>query len=100
MSPRPTPRSGTSCCGPPAPPAWKRTRPVRIAVAGAGAFGLKHLDALAAVDGVTVTSVISRRQEQAEEVPRKYGVDHPSPDLGDPLAPAHAHPLTLAPPPP
>src|SRR5258708_1052683 len=86
MSPRPTPRSGTSCCGPPAPPAWKRTRPVRIAVAGAGAFGLKHLDALAAVDGVTVTSVISRRQEQAEEVARKYGVDHASADLGDALA--------------
>jgi len=59
---------------------------VRIAVAGAGAFGLKHLDALAAVDGVTVTSVISRRQEQAEEVARKYGVDHASADLGDALA--------------
>ena len=59
---------------------------MRIAVAGAGAFGLKHLDALAAVDGVTVTSVISRRQEQAEEVARKYGVDHASADLGDALA--------------
>src|SRR5215470_4888610 len=46
---------------------------MRIALAGAGAFGIKHLDGLAAIDGVTVTSVISRRQEQAEEVARKYG---------------------------
>ena len=38
---------------------------MRIAVAGAGAFGLKHLDALALIDGVTVTWVISRRLEQA-----------------------------------
>src|SRR5215475_10844110 len=41
---------------------------MRIALAGAGAFGIKHLDGLAAIDGVTVTSVVSRRQEQAEEV--------------------------------
>jgi 2-hydroxy-4-carboxymuconate semialdehyde hemiacetal dehydrogenase len=59
---------------------------MRIAVAGAGAFGIKHLDALAAIDGATVTSVISRRQEQADEVARKYGVEHASTDLGDALA--------------
>src|SRR5260370_22378549 len=59
---------------------------MRIALAGAGAFGVKHLDALAAIDGVTVTSVISRRQEQAEEIARKYGVGHASTDLDDALA--------------
>ena len=59
---------------------------MRIAVAGAGAFGIKHLDALAAIDGVTVTSVVSRRQEQAEEVARKYGVGHASTDLDEVLA--------------
>jgi 2-hydroxy-4-carboxymuconate semialdehyde hemiacetal dehydrogenase len=59
---------------------------MRIAVAGAGAFGIKHLEALAAIDGATVTSVISRRQEQAEEVAQKYGVDHAWTDLGDALA--------------
>ena len=59
---------------------------MRIAVAGAGAFGIKHLDALAAIDGATVTSVISRRQEQAEEIAQKYGVDHASTDLGAALA--------------
>ena len=59
---------------------------MRIALAGAGAFGIKHLDALSAIDGVSVTSVVSRRLEQAEEVARKYGVDHASVDLDEVLA--------------
>jgi 2-hydroxy-4-carboxymuconate semialdehyde hemiacetal dehydrogenase len=59
---------------------------MRIALAGAGAFGLKHLDALAVIDGVTVTSVVSRRLEQAEQVARKYGVPHATSDLDDVLA--------------
>jgi 2-hydroxy-4-carboxymuconate semialdehyde hemiacetal dehydrogenase len=58
---------------------------MRIAVAGAGAFGLKHLDALALIDGVTVTWVISRRLEQAAEVAQKYGAGHASTDLDDAL---------------
>jgi 2-hydroxy-4-carboxymuconate semialdehyde hemiacetal dehydrogenase len=59
---------------------------MRIALAGTGAFGIKHLDALADIDGVTVTSVVSRRLEQAEEVARKYSVPHASTDLDDVLA--------------
>ncbi len=59
---------------------------MRIAVAGAGAFGIKHLDALAAIDGVAVTSVVSRRLEQAEQVARKYGADHADTDLDKVLA--------------
>jgi 2-hydroxy-4-carboxymuconate semialdehyde hemiacetal dehydrogenase len=59
---------------------------MRIALAGAGAFGIKHLDALAAIDGVSVTSVVGRRQEQAEEVARKYGVGHATTDLDEVLA--------------
>ena len=39
---------------------------MKIALAGTGAFGIKHLDGLANIDGVTVTSVVSRRLEQAE----------------------------------
>jgi 2-hydroxy-4-carboxymuconate semialdehyde hemiacetal dehydrogenase len=59
---------------------------MRIAVAGAGAFGIKHLDGLAEIDGVTVTSIVSRRQEQAEEVARKYGAEQATTDLGEVLA--------------
>ena len=59
---------------------------MRIALAGAGAFGIKHLDALTAIDGVTVTSVVSRRREQAQEVADKYGAPHASTELDDALA--------------
>ena len=59
---------------------------MRIALAGAGAFGIKHLDALTAIDGVTVTSVVSRRLEQAQEVAQKYGAHHASVDLDEALA--------------
>jgi 2-hydroxy-4-carboxymuconate semialdehyde hemiacetal dehydrogenase len=59
---------------------------MRIALAGAGAFGIKHLDALTAIDGVTVTSVVSRRLEQAREVADRFGAAHVSTELADALA--------------
>jgi 2-hydroxy-4-carboxymuconate semialdehyde hemiacetal dehydrogenase len=59
---------------------------MRIALAGTGAFGIKHLDALADIDGVAVTAVVSRRLEQAEQVARKYSVRYASTDLDDVLA--------------
>lgn len=59
---------------------------MRIALAGAGAFGEKHLDGLQKIDGVEIVSIISRRQEQAEEVAKKYGAKHASTELDDALA--------------
>jgi 2-hydroxy-4-carboxymuconate semialdehyde hemiacetal dehydrogenase len=58
---------------------------MRIALAGAGAFGEKHLDALKLIPGVSITSIISRRLEQAQEVAAKYGAVHASTDLNDAL---------------
>jgi 2-hydroxy-4-carboxymuconate semialdehyde hemiacetal dehydrogenase len=59
---------------------------MRIAVAGAGAFGIKHLDGLKNIDGVEVTSIVSRRQEQADEVAAAYGARHATTDLDETLA--------------
>jgi 2-hydroxy-4-carboxymuconate semialdehyde hemiacetal dehydrogenase len=59
---------------------------MRIALAGTGAFGIKHLDGMSNIDGVTVTAVVSRRLEQAEEVARKYGVGVATTDLDEVLA--------------
>src|SRR6202034_4836037 len=59
---------------------------MKIALAGTGAFGIKHLDGLANIDGVTVTSVVSRRLEQAERVADKYGIGHATTDLDEVLA--------------
>ena len=59
---------------------------MKIALAGTGAFGTKHLDGLQNNDGITVTAIVSRRIEQAEEVARKYGVGHATTDLAEVLA--------------
>jgi 2-hydroxy-4-carboxymuconate semialdehyde hemiacetal dehydrogenase len=59
---------------------------MRIALAGAGAFGEKHLDGLKLIDGVEIASVISRRAEQAAEVAAKYGAPHSGTELSEALA--------------
>lgn len=58
---------------------------VRIALAGAGAFGEKHLDGLAKIDGVEVTSIISRTRDQAEAAAKKYGAGHFGTELDEVL---------------
>ena len=57
----------------------------RIALAGAGAFGIKHLDGLKNIPGVEIVSIISRTAEQRAEVAAKYGAK-PSTELEDALA--------------
>ncbi len=59
---------------------------MRIALAGTGAFGIKHLDGLANIHGTTVTAVVSRRLEQAAEIARKYDVGYATTSLDDVLA--------------
>jgi 2-hydroxy-4-carboxymuconate semialdehyde hemiacetal dehydrogenase len=59
---------------------------MRIALAGAGAFGEKHLDGLKLIDGVEITSVISRTADQAAEVAAKYGAKHSGTELDEALA--------------
>ena len=58
---------------------------MRSALAGAGAFGEKHLDGLKNIDGVEIASVISRRAEQAAEVAAKYGAPHSGTELSEAL---------------
>ncbi|MFK7840866.1 MAG: Gfo/Idh/MocA family oxidoreductase [Sphingorhabdus sp.] len=47
---------------------------MRIALAGGGAFGEKHLDGLKNIDGVEVTALVGRRQEPTQAMADKYGV--------------------------
>ncbi|MEO6248177.1 MAG: Gfo/Idh/MocA family oxidoreductase [Sphingomicrobium sp.] len=58
---------------------------MRVALAGAGAFGEKHLDGLKLIDGVEIVSIISRTSEQAAAVAAKYGARHSSTELSDAL---------------
>ena len=60
---------------------------MRICVAGAaGAFGMKHLDALSAIDGVEVTSVMGVEADNLEEFASARGIAHASKDLAECLA--------------
>jgi 2-hydroxy-4-carboxymuconate semialdehyde hemiacetal dehydrogenase len=47
---------------------------MRIALAGGGAFGEKHLDGLKNIDGVEVTALVGRRIEPTQAMAEKYGV--------------------------
>lgn len=59
---------------------------IKVALAGAGAFGIKHLDGIRNIDGVEVVSLISRDLEKTREVADKYGIGHVTTDLADSLA--------------
>jgi 2-hydroxy-4-carboxymuconate semialdehyde hemiacetal dehydrogenase len=58
---------------------------MKIALAGAGAFGEKHLDALRLIDGVEIVSVVGRRLGPTQAVAAKYGAGHACTDLAEAL---------------
>ncbi len=62
------------------------SKTIKVALAGAGAFGIKHLDGIQNIDGVEVVSLISRDLEKTKEVANKYGIAHVTTDLADSLA--------------
>jgi 2-hydroxy-4-carboxymuconate semialdehyde hemiacetal dehydrogenase len=59
---------------------------MNIALAGAGAFGEKHLDGLKKIDGVKVTSLVGRTLDATKKVAEKYGIGHVTTDLSETLA--------------
>ncbi|MGY1411034.1 MULTISPECIES: Gfo/Idh/MocA family oxidoreductase [unclassified Luteimonas] len=59
---------------------------IKVALAGAGAFGIKHLDAIAGIDGVEVVSLVSRDLDKTRAVADRYGIAHVSTDLDEALA--------------
>jgi 2-hydroxy-4-carboxymuconate semialdehyde hemiacetal dehydrogenase len=59
---------------------------IKVALAGAGAFGIKHLDGIKNIAGVEVVSLISRDLDKTREVATQYGIGHVTTDLADSLA--------------
>ncbi|MCV2882287.1 Gfo/Idh/MocA family oxidoreductase [Actibacterium sp. XHP0104] len=60
---------------------------MRICVAGAyGAFGIKHLDALAAIEGVQITSVMGPTRAKIDALAAERGIGHAATDLAECLA--------------
>ena len=54
---------------------------MKICVAGQGAFGQKHLEALKRIPGVEVVSLIGGNQDATAEVAKKYGIPHFGPAI-------------------
>ena len=59
---------------------------IKVALAGAGAFGIKHLDGIKNIDGVEVVSLVGREFDKTKEVADKYGIQHVTTNLADSLA--------------
>lgn len=59
---------------------------IKVALAGAGAFGIKHLDGIKNIDSVEVISLVGRELEKTKKVAEEYGVEHVTTDLADSLA--------------
>jgi 2-hydroxy-4-carboxymuconate semialdehyde hemiacetal dehydrogenase len=58
---------------------------MKIVLAGAGAFGAKHLDAVRAIGDVEVVSLVGRTLEPTRALAAKYGIGHVTTDLEEAL---------------
>ena len=59
---------------------------IKVALAGAGAFGIKHLDGIKPIDGAEVVSLVSRELDKTKDVAAQYGIGHVTTDLAESLA--------------
>jgi 2-hydroxy-4-carboxymuconate semialdehyde hemiacetal dehydrogenase len=59
---------------------------MKIALAGPGAFGIKHLDGIRNIDDVEVVSLVGRTLDKTQEVAADYGIPHVTLDLAEALA--------------
>lgn len=62
------------------------TETIKVALAGAGAFGAKHLDGIKNIDGVEVVSLVGRTLEKTQKVADEYGIGHVATDLDEVLS--------------
>ncbi|WP_296511234.1 Gfo/Idh/MocA family oxidoreductase [Rhodoferax sp.] len=62
------------------------SKTIKVALAGAGAFGVKHLDGIKNIDGVEVISLIGRELDKTKEVAAQYGIGHVTTELSESLA--------------
>lgn len=59
---------------------------MKVVLAGAGAFGKKHLDGIKNIDGVECVSVVGRDIGRTKSVAEEYGIPHACTDLAEALA--------------
>ena len=71
------------------------SKTIKVALAGAGAFGIKHLDGIKNIDGIEVVSLIGRELQKTQEVAQKYAIGHVGTDLAESLAMAEVDAVIL-----
>lgn len=58
---------------------------MKVILAGAGAFGIKHLDGISNIDGVEVVGLVGRRPDATQAVADRYGIKKVSTELEEAL---------------
>ncbi len=58
---------------------------MKIVMAGQGAFGVKHLEAIRNIPGIEVVSLAGGRAETTKQVAEKFGIPHWTTDLAESL---------------
>ncbi|MCC6632014.1 MAG: Gfo/Idh/MocA family oxidoreductase [Gammaproteobacteria bacterium] len=58
---------------------------MKVGLAGQGAFGIKHLEAIQKIPGIEVITLTGGNQEATREVAQKFGIPHYTGDLADSL---------------
>jgi 2-hydroxy-4-carboxymuconate semialdehyde hemiacetal dehydrogenase len=69
---------------------------MKIALGGQGAFGVKHLDGIARIEGIEVISLAGGRPESTKAVAEKYGIPHWTTDLAESIAQPGVEAVILA----
>jgi len=72
------------------------SKTIGVALAGAGAFGIKHLEAMQKIEGVRVVSLVGRELAKTREVADRFGIDHVTTDLAETLARSDVDAVILA----
>jgi 2-hydroxy-4-carboxymuconate semialdehyde hemiacetal dehydrogenase len=62
------------------------SKTINVALAGAGAFGIKHLDGIKNIPDVEVVSLVGREWDKTREVAARYGIGHVTTELAESLA--------------
>ena len=58
---------------------------MKVILAGAGAFGIKHLDGIKNIDGVEVVSLVGRTLEKTQAIAEQYNIPHVTTELAEAL---------------
>lgn len=59
---------------------------IKVALAGAGAFGIKHLEGIRHIEDVEVVSLVGRELGKTREVAERHGIRHVTTSLSETLA--------------